>query len=138
MLLLIQRSLENWRTVLMSSGNQLRTVDINCGIFQGDSLSPLLFILVMMSLTLILNYMRPGYYFGKGKPAINNLLFMDDRKLYGKDTKELKTLTNIFKTAVKTHSFFYFSFQIDFLVSTRQLLPLIVYRFVVFISFLCF
>ena len=36
----------NWKTVLTSGGTDLGQVDIRRGIFQGDSLSPLLFVLI--------------------------------------------------------------------------------------------
>ena len=43
-------------------------VKIMRGIFQGDSLSPLLFVSVMISLTHILRKSKPGYeFFGSGE-----------------------------------------------------------------------
>ena len=40
---LISNSMEKWKTRLECDGNALGTVNIKRGIFQGDSLSPLLF-----------------------------------------------------------------------------------------------
>ena len=51
----------NWKTVLTSGGTDLGQVDIRRGIFQGDSLSPLLFVLIMLPLTLVLQKIRAGY-----------------------------------------------------------------------------
>ena len=48
----------NWKTILTSGGKALGQVDIRRGIFQGDSLSPLLFIVIMLPLTLVLRKMR--------------------------------------------------------------------------------
>ena len=78
---LIENSMENWKTVLSSNQEVLGTVDIKRGIFQGDSLSPLLFVIIMIPLSLIL---RAGYQLKKEGCKINRLLFMDDLKLYGK------------------------------------------------------
>ena len=53
--LLDGRSMGKWRTELTAGGEVLGTVDITRGIFQGDSLSPLLFVMVMIPLSMILN-----------------------------------------------------------------------------------
>ena len=52
MISIISNSMVNWKTVLTSGGMALGQVDIRRGIFQGDSLSPLLFIVIMLPLTL--------------------------------------------------------------------------------------
>ena len=62
-------------------------VCIKRGILQGDSLSPLLFVLALMPLTLVLTKVKAGYNIENGLPTINHLLFMDDLKLYGKKQK---------------------------------------------------
>ena len=41
-------SMSNWKTKLTLSGEYLGTVNVKRGIFQGDSLSPLLFVLCMI------------------------------------------------------------------------------------------
>ena len=62
-------------------------------IFQGDSLSPLLFVLALIPLTLILRDVKAGYDL-REKVRINHLLFMDDLKLYGKNENQIDTLVN--------------------------------------------
>jgi hypothetical protein len=52
-------------------------VTIKLGIFQGDSLSPLLFCLALMPLTNMLNKQGAGYEV-KGKNKIRHLSYMDD------------------------------------------------------------
>ena len=81
----IQTSMKQWNTEL-TAGNQFigPEVCIKRGIFQGDSLSPLLFVLALMLLTLVLRKVKAGYNLENGLPTINHLLFMDDLKLYGK------------------------------------------------------
>ena len=46
-------SMNSWKMKLISSGEYLGTVNIRRGIFQGDSLSPLLFVISMIPLTLL-------------------------------------------------------------------------------------
>ena len=50
------------------------------GIFQRDSLSPLLFVLSLVPLSLILKKINACYKWGKKGYKLNNLLFMDDLK----------------------------------------------------------
>ena len=58
-------------------------------IFQGDSLSPLLFVLCMVPLSFVLKRSNDGYeWFGSGS-KINHLLFMDDLKLFGKSYDQI-------------------------------------------------
>ena len=92
---LLSESMRTWRTELTSGNISLGQVKIKRGIFQGDSLSPLLFVMCMIPLTYILREEEAGYRLGKTKNRkINHLLFMDDLKLYGKDEKEAEVLTN--------------------------------------------
>ena len=91
----ISNSMVNWKTVLTSGGTVLGQVDIKRGIFQDDSLSPLLFIVIMLSLTLVLRKMRAGYRLAKGATPINHLLFMDDLKLYGANKDQLDSLIQV-------------------------------------------
>ena len=84
----------NWKTVLTSNQEVLGTVDIKRGIFQGDSLSPLLFVMIMIQLSLILRDTRAGYQLKKEGCKINHLLFMDDLKLYGKNCSQIDSLVH--------------------------------------------
>ena len=75
------RSMETWRTVLENGEETLGEVNIKTGIFQDDSLSPLLFVMAMIPLSLILRKANSGYLF-KDKTKINHLLYIDDVKLF--------------------------------------------------------
>ena len=44
----------NWGTLLTINGQELGKVDITRGIFQGESFSPLLFVMAMITLTVML------------------------------------------------------------------------------------
>ena len=92
---LVTRSMKDWKTVLTADGKVLGEVDIRRGIFQGDSLSPLLFIIIMLPLSMLLRKEKLGYAFGSGGKSINHLVFMDDIKLYGKSEKELEALVEL-------------------------------------------
>ena len=64
------------------------------GIFQGDSLSPLLFVLAPIPLTMVLRNVKAGYDLAGGKAVVSHLLFIDDLKLYGKSERQVDSLVN--------------------------------------------
>jgi len=86
----------NWKTIITSAGATIGEVKINRGIFQGDSLSPLLFV-IMIPLTLILRKVKAGYKMSKTSSPMNHLLFMDDLKLYSGNKNRLDSLVNTVK-----------------------------------------
>ena len=81
--------------MLTAGDKTLGTVDIKRGIFQGDSLSPLLFIMIMTPLSMILKDENKGYKLGNSGKLVNHLLFMDDLKLYGKSQDEIDALLGL-------------------------------------------
>ena len=87
-----QKSMVTWKTELASCGETLGLVDIRRGIFQGDSLSPLIFIFCMVPLTKILENAKAGYTLRAVE--INHLFFMDGLKVYGKDKAEIESLVS--------------------------------------------
>ena len=61
----IRKSMKNWNTNLASRGENLANVHIRRGIFQGDSLSSLLFVICMIHLTQVLRKVKSGYILKK-------------------------------------------------------------------------
>ena len=55
---LLKKPVKNWKTNLICSNTELGAVDINRGIFQGDSLSPLLIALFLLTLALVLRKIK--------------------------------------------------------------------------------
>ena len=94
---LLTNSMENWGTLLSSNGKELGKVVINRGIFQGDSNSPLTFVMAMIPLTMILRKVETGNRFNGSREKANHLLFMDDLKLYGRSKEQSKMLVEMVK-----------------------------------------
>ena len=88
----LRANMSFWKTnlTLTHEKGTLRsnTIDINCGIFQGDSLSPLIFCLALVPLSALLNNTGYGYKIQDRK--ISHLFYMDDLKLFAKDDKDLE------------------------------------------------
>ena len=88
----IEKTMKTWRVELTAGGRSLVEAKIRRGIFQGDALSPLLFIIGMMPFNHILRNCRAGYKLNWLQEKINHLMYMDDIKLFAKNEKELETL----------------------------------------------
>ena len=82
----IQKTTKNWRVEVTAVGKILAEVKIQRGIFHGNGLSPLLFIIAMMSLNHI-----GGYNHHKSQKNINHLMYIDTINLSVKNEKEVKT-----------------------------------------------
>ena len=104
----LSRVMEGWRTsMVLSHGKgtvKTRIMQIRRGIFQGDSLSPLLFCMALNALRTELNRTGCGYRMstGNGRTAkrqfISLLLYMDDLKLYGRNPDQLDGLLHTVRT----------------------------------------
>ena len=83
MRIFLEKSIEHLGLALTSNDEDLGEVDVKRGIFKGDSLLPLLFVLCMV----------PLY----------NLLFMDDLKLFFKSKEQVDILVrtvHVFNTDI--------------------------------------
>lgn len=89
----ITKTMTTWKTDLhlstKSSTLTIRDITIKKGIYQGDSLSPLLFCMSLFPLSSILNDTNTGYTCRMEKQKISHLLYVDDLKLIAKSEEEL-------------------------------------------------
>ena len=85
------KTMKSWRVELNYGAETLGEVPIKRGTFQGDALSLVLLVIVLIPLTHILRTANHGYKFEAGE-TINYLLFMDDLKLYSKSERALDSL----------------------------------------------
>ena len=95
----LKHNMTNWKTQITltyEKGTVMSdNINIRREIFQGDSLSPLLFCISLIPLSLELNSSSYGYKIGTER--ITYLFYMDDLKLYAKDYSELEGLLRIVK-----------------------------------------
>ena len=89
--------MEKWEAELTAGRQTLAEMKIQRSIFLGDSFSPLLFVMAMMSLTHILRRCIGGYKFTKSYDEVNHLMYMDDIKIFTKSEKELETVIHTIK-----------------------------------------
>ena len=72
--------MKSWRVKLISGEENLGNVNIRQGIFQGDSMSPLVFVVCLVPLIYILRNAALGYDFASNGQKVNHLVFMDNLK----------------------------------------------------------
>ena len=87
----IEKTMKTLRVELTAGEKILAEAMSQRGIFQGDALSPILFIIAMMPLN---NKLRKctARYKHRSQEKINHLMYADDIELFAKNEKELKTL----------------------------------------------
>ena len=92
---------KSWATNIHISGENVsftsNLIEYKNGIFQGDGLSVLLFILSMNPLYFMLNRLK-GYSIGKGNSReinITHLFFVDDLKLFAPNMNSMKLLLDL-------------------------------------------
>ena len=101
----LSNQMTTWKTdmTLSHKDGELTIPDVRIkrGIYQGDSLSPLLFCLTLDPLSKLLKHQDIGYNLGKtrgpeaARKIISHLLFMDDIKLYADSEENLQKLLKV-------------------------------------------
>ena len=94
----VEKLIPQWKMDLKlgdGEGTTTIPVDLKRGLFQGDSLSPLLLCLCVAPLSKMLRW-RAGYKYSNLQDPITHLLFMDDTKVYESSGEELeRTLAKV-------------------------------------------
>ena len=103
----ITEGAKNWKAELVARGKTLAEVKIPTDIFQGDSLSSLLFVIAMMPLDYIHRKCPGGYKITKNN---NHIMYIDDIKLFAKKEKELENLIQIIAALCKSRSPMWFDY----------------------------
>jgi hypothetical protein len=97
-----KKAMTYWRTRMrLHVENEIietEDIKIQCGIFQEDSLSPLLFCICLIPLIAQLTKLNTGYEQHITKTKISHLLYMDDLKLIAKSEEELRKQVQIVTT----------------------------------------
>ena len=92
---LLMTSMGQYRVELWNGGECLGNVGIRRGIFQGDSLSPLLFVLCLIPISMVLRKVKASYRFkDEMTTSVNHLWYMDDLKLFAGNERGLHTLVH--------------------------------------------
>ena len=102
----LRTMIKQWKTNvhLRSTKGKISTdaIFFGRGIFQGDSLSPLLFCIALFPITNLLNRNKIGYTIEKRK--VNSLLYIDDLKVYTRGKEEMersRALIHMFSKDIK-------------------------------------
>ena len=90
----LECAMQHWRVGLYCADQYYEEVNIRRVIFQGDSLSPLLFVMALMPLSGILNNTGEGFILEKNGLKLNHL---DDLKLFSRNNIILESLLHTVK-----------------------------------------
>lgn len=98
----LKKTMQNWKTTIHLKSNfvniSTRIININRGIFQGDSLSPLWFCVALNPLSKLLNISKLGFEIKSNRKTLHrlsHLLYMDDLKLYSSKEANMVKLLDI-------------------------------------------
>jgi hypothetical protein len=94
----IKASMKHYQTTLICNNKEIGEVKIERGIYQGDSLSPILFVMALFPLSVLLSATNQGYKFNNTDQPISHLWFVDDLKLFSKNDDEMRGLVRMVET----------------------------------------
>ena len=81
----IEKIMKTLSVELTAGGRSLAEAKIQRGTFQGDALSPLLFIIAMIPPNHIIRKFTAGFKLSWSQEKINHLMYMDEIKLFAKN-----------------------------------------------------
>lgn len=84
--------MSTWESEITACAETLGELEIKRGIFQGDNLSPLMFVICMIPMSSALSKMKACYIVDNVK--INSLLSMNNFKMFSKNDKEINSLVS--------------------------------------------
>ncbi|XP_067939806.1 uncharacterized protein [Watersipora subatra] len=93
----IKMSMTKWKMELEANGKKLASVKFKRGVYQGDSLSPLLFCFS----SLMLEKTQYEYQLKSGT-KINHLFYMNNIKLYANKERDIDSLIHLFRSTART------------------------------------
>lgn len=97
---LLGKTMNTWKTTLTITAKNKQQVigdiPIQCGIFQGDALSPLWFCLALNPLSSTLKEQNKGVKLGDNR-VLTHLLYMDDLKTYASSDEDLEKNIQLIK-----------------------------------------
>ena len=88
----LMNSMESWKIELTVGGQTVAEIKILRDLFQGATISSLLFIWAMRPLNYIFRKCTSGNKFTKSQEKVNYFMNMDDIKVFAKSEKELGIL----------------------------------------------
>lgn len=91
----LNTAMQHYRTTLIYNQEDVGEVKIRRGIFQGDALSPLMFVMALFPLTHLLQSTKKGYRFSNTDKYISHLWYVDDLKLFAKNERDMKKMVSI-------------------------------------------
>ena len=84
----MEKIMETWRVKVSGGAKSSAEVRIQRGVFPGDALSALLFVIAMMPLNHILRKCTSRYKLRKSQENINHIMYMDNKQ-FAKNEREL-------------------------------------------------
>jgi hypothetical protein len=98
---IIDRLMQKWSTcIFYDFPKKTRSIQIQNGIFQGDSLCPVLFCLALNPISIMIQDWNSGYKIKKVNLTFTHSMFIDDIKIYSTTQEKLNDVINLVKQAL--------------------------------------
>jgi hypothetical protein len=98
---IIDRLMQKWSTrIFYDFPKKTRSIQIKNGIFQGDSLCPVLFCLALNPISIMIQDWNDGYKIKKANLIFTHSMFIDDIKIYSTTQEKLNDVIHHVKQAL--------------------------------------